>query len=154
MSAQAVIKEVLEKADAAAFRRHWGDIFPHLAGKGPKTDAEAEISLHMARTQSEWLADRKRCYSHAWLIERGLPSQLPDNLKAKADRLYPRVVEGVFISANSNSPLIKPIAKLAQAAMCDAVEDAYANGDTAPTLVRSRIQEARQRTFRKLLGVG
>lgn len=153
MAGHSIIREVLEKADAAAFRRHWSDIFPHLADKGPKTNTEAEISLHMARTQSEWLDDRKRCYSHAWLIERKLPSQLPDNLKAKADRLYPRVVEGVFVSANSNSPLIKPIAKLAQAAMCDAVEDAYANGDTEPAFVRSRIQDARKRTFRKFLGV-
>ena len=150
MSAQSEFRRALEEADHRRLRELHAIVVPHLPP--PESDEAAEITLHMARTQAQWLSDRKRCYSHAWLIERSLPSQLPDNLKAKAERLYPRIAEAVFVSANSQSPLVKPIAKIAQAAMCEAVEDAYANGDRDPVLVRSRMLEARDTTFRRLLG--
>ena len=151
MSAQDAFKRAIEDGDYKRLRQIHSIALPHLPA--PKSDDEAEITMHVARTQSAWLADDKRCYSHAWLTERGLPSQLPDELKPKAQRLYPRVVEAVFVSANTNSPLLKPVAKLVQGAMSDAVEDCYANGDKDPALVRTRIEEARKRSYRELMGV-
>jgi hypothetical protein len=150
MSAQLEFRRALADGDYRRLRSLHSLAVPHLPA--PETDHAAEVSLHMARTQAEWLGDRPRCYSHAWLVERDLPSQLPDSLKPKASRLYPRVVEAVFVSANSNSPLVRPIAKQAQRAMCAAVEDCFANGDRDPWLVRSRMMEARDTTFRRLLG--
>jgi hypothetical protein len=147
----AAFREVLEQGDFRRLRQLHASVMPHLPA--PKSDEEAEVALHMARTQAAWMGDRPRCYSHAWLIERSLPSQLPDELKPTAERLYPRIVDAVFISANTNSPLLKPVAKLAQAAMSDAVEDCYANGDKDPAIVRAQMEDARKRTFSTLLGV-
>jgi hypothetical protein len=151
MSASLEFRKALAEGDFRRIRQLHSAVLPHLPV--PENDAAAEISMHMARTQADWLAVRPRCYSHAWLVERGFPSQLPDDLKPNAERLYPRIVEAVFVSANSNSPFLKPIAKQVQGAMCEAVEDCFANGDREPELVRSRMMEARQTTFRKLLGV-
>jgi hypothetical protein len=36
--------------------------------------------------------------------------------------------------------------------MSGAVEDAYANGDTDPAIVRQRMSEAKARTYRELMG--
>lgn len=150
MAAASDLRLILEKGDYRALRRFHSELLPHVPA--PQSDQDAEVSLHMARTQAEWLSERARCYSHAWLVERGMPSQLPDSLKPQAERLYPRIAEAVFVSVNSNSPLIKPIVPLVQQAMCDAVEDCFANGDRDPALVRGRMQEAREKTFRSLVG--
>lgn len=147
----AAFREALAAGDVAAVMRLHSQALPHLPA--PESRDAAEASMHMARTQAEWLHDQKRCYSHAWLTERGFPSQLPDNLKPKAERLFPVIAEGVLVSINTNSPAFKPVAAEAQRAACDAVEDCYANGDTDPALVRSRILEARERTFRTLAGI-
>jgi hypothetical protein len=152
MSAQSEFHAALESGDIKLLRKASALLFPHLPQA--TSDAEAEIQLHMARTQMGSIDFRKRAYSHAWLIERGLPSQLPDDLKPKAERLYPRVVEAVFVSANSNSAIIKPAVKLVQKAMSDAVEDAYAEGRTEPAFVRERIQDARKSEIKKLFGMG
>lgn len=150
--AQHEFRMILATADVRALREAHARLFPHLPA--PKDDDEAAISLHMARTQAAWLSERARCYSHAWLTERALPSQLPDELKPTAERLYPRVVEAVFVSANTASPALKPVVAEVQRAMSDAVEDCYANGDRDPALVRARMAEARNRTFKELLGSG
>lgn len=110
--------------------------------------------MHMARTQMPNVTFKARAYSHRWLTERGFPSQLPDELKPRAERIYPVVTDAVFISANSHSPILKPIMPLVQGAMSDAVEDCYANGDKEPLLVRGRIQEARRKSIKQLVGIG
>lgn len=149
MSAQSEFHAALEAGDLALVRRAAAILFPHLPM--PADTEAAEASMHMARTQMP-ISFKARAYSHRWLSERGLPSQLPDELKPKAERMYPVIAEAVFVSANSNSPAMKPVAKLVQAAMSDAVEDCYANGDRDPMLVRARIQEARRGTLKALVG--
>lgn len=149
MSAQSEFHAALEAGDLALVRKAAAVLFPHLPMPADKEAAEA--SMHMARTQMP-ITFRARAWSHRWLTERNLPSQLPDELKPKAERMYPVVAEAVFVSANSNSPAMKPVAQLVQTAMSDAVEDCYANGDREPTLVRARIQEARRNTFKALVG--
>lgn len=150
MSTETEFRRALEEGDFRRLRALHSALLPHIPE--PTTDAAAEISLHMARTQADWLDLRKRAWSHRWLSERGLPSQLPDELKPKAERLYPVITEAVFVSANTNSPLLKPVAQQIQRSMCDAVEDCFANGDRDPHLVRKRMQESRETTLKQLLG--
>lgn len=149
MSAQSDFHAALESGDARLAQRLATILFPHLP-----QEVDPEISMHMARTQIPTLSFRARAYSHRWLIERGLPSQLPDELKPKAERVYPVIADAVFVSANSNSPILKPVMPLVQGAMSDAVEDCYANGDKDPQLIRQRIQEARRKSIRQLVGIG
>lgn len=150
---QAAFRQVLLEGDVAGLRALWAAHAPP-GWTQPASDEEAALMLHRARTESEWVPFARRAWSHRWLCERGLPSGLPDSLRPRAERLYPRVVELVGISFNARSALLKPVAALAQAAACDAVADVYAD-DPHPDgdVVRGRIREARERTIRQLLGM-
>lgn len=117
----------------------------------PKPE-HAEAAMHMARTGADTIAFKHRAYSHNWLKERGLPSQLPDWLKPSADRLYPTVVEGVGISVNSRNPFLQPAMLEVQGAMENVVADMYANGDTDPVKVKKRMLEARESVMSSLFG--
>lgn len=152
MAAQDEFRQALETGDVAQLRRLHPILFPHLPK--PADHASAEIQMHMARTQADWMALKKRAYSHRWLTERNLPSQLPDSLKPSAERLYPVVQEAVLISANTNSQVLKPAMAEVQQAMSDAVLEAEADGRLSDSsFVRSRIQAARSRAIRQL-GIG
>lgn len=142
--------ELLETADVEGLRAFWRERSPHLPQ--PRTRADAEIIMHRARTESSAISLRKRAYSHAWLCERELPSGLPDELKPKAQRLYPIVKTGVGISINAKSEWLKPAAAEIQSAMEDAVSDAYAEGRIDPAFVSARMAEARSKTERALFG--
>lgn len=96
------LRQALEDGDCDVLAKLWRHIAPHLPG--PKTRAEIEIVLHSARTQAGSVTFRKRAYSHRWLMERGLPSHLPDDLRPKAERIYPRIVEGVGIAVKARDP--------------------------------------------------
>ncbi len=108
--------------------------------------------MHMARTAAKSVTFRLRAYSHRWLLERGLPSQLPDSLKPAADRLYPSVVEAVGFSVNFRSSILAPAAAEVQSAVTAVIEDCYANGDRDPELVRGRMLDTKDATIRKLFG--
>ena len=108
-----------------------------------------------AHHQPDTFAFRLRAYSHAWLLGEGLPSGLPDELKPKAERMFPRVVEGVGIAVGGTSELGRAIAPLVRSAMSDAVRDVYAdskNRSPEVELVKSRMALARTYTVKKLLG--
>lgn len=144
-------RELLESGDVLALLKCWATIAPHLPC--PDGYEQGEITMHIARTATESVSFNKRAYSHAWLTERMLPSQLPDNLKPKAERLYPRVVSAVMIGAKARNPYFEPAVQEAQKAMEHAVLDAEADGrleDAA--FVKSRMMEARERTYRQLFG--
>ncbi len=115
----------------------------------PKTDAEAEVTMHVTRTDSAWLAFSKRAYSHAWLTERGYPSKLPDHLRPAAERVYPRVVDAVGLSVRAGSPDRAPLAQAIQGAMEIAVHEMYADGVRDPVRVREHMQAARRATLRR-----
>jgi hypothetical protein len=97
----------LERGDLSWLRRFWAEVMP---GFPQVAEADAEFVMHRARTESESVSLKARAYSHRWLEEREYPSGLPDALKPKAERMYPRVVEGVGISVNTNNPYLKPAA--------------------------------------------
>lgn len=150
MKHSAELKRCLEQCDIAAIRRLAKHIWPHLPQ--PKTDGEALMSIHHARTQARNINLRLRAYSHCWLVDRGLPSGLPDELKPKAERMYPRVVSAVGISIGGISEIGQMIAPIIQRSMSDAVLECYADNKMNPEFVKKRMQEARKNTMRRLLG--
>lgn len=143
-------RDYLEAGDVAGLRVAWSRVAPHLPQ--PDSYEKAEIVMHVARTATDNITFEKRAYSHAWLTERMLPSQLPDHLKPSAQQICPVVVSGVGISVNYRSKILKPAGVEIEKAMGDAVEDCFANGDTEPALVTRRMKEARAKTERALFG--
>lgn len=146
----AEFRAALESGDVALLRKASAKAFP--GAPQPESYEQAEMAMHSARTQAASIAFKARAYSHRWLSERGLPSQLPDELRPKAERLYPTIVEAVLVAVIPGDEAMRPIAKLIERAQCDAVEDAYAHKRTDPAFVRERMAEARTRTLRELIG--
>lgn len=144
-------RRAIEDGDFKALRILHETALPHLPG--PKSDAEAEASLHMARTQASWLELKRRAYSHRWLTERNLPSMLPDELKPKAERLYPKVVSAVGISVNVKGDWLQPAVPIVRGAMEAAVLEAEADGKLLDSaFVTARMKEAREKAWRELFG--
>lgn len=141
----------METLDVARARQIWNEGLPGM----PSIDSDADmlVTLHLARTRSSSIAKRLRYYSHCWLIDRGLQSVLPDELKPAAERMYPRIVSSVGISVNSGSSLLKPAIPIIRTSMEEAVLEVYADnrGDDIP-FVRERMSEAKRKAVRKLFG--
>lgn len=150
MAAREDFRQALIDGDVRLLRRIWASVFP--GHPQPKDAAEAETTLHIARTAAESIPLKLRAYSHRWLLERNLPSQLPDALKPKAEQLCPHIAEGVGIAMNTSKEWLKPALPLVRRAMERTVEDMFANGDRDPGLVKSRIIAARGDEMRRLFG--
>lgn len=149
MSAE--FRNMLEAGDIRGLRGWYAKHRPAMPQ--PETDDQAEIVMHIARTETPAVSFRARAYSHAWLCERGLPSRLPDELKPKAERLYPVATIAVGLSVNARNPLIVPAMGEVRGAMEHAVLEADADGRIADTVfVKARMAEARERTMRALFG--
>lgn len=143
--------QLLEAGDIDGLRDAWATVMPGLPQ--PETYMKAEIAMHMARTACEGVTVRSRVYSHCWLEERALPSQLPDRMKPAAERLYPRVAEAVGISVNTSNIYLKPAALEVRRSMEDAVNDCYADSASPdPVVVQKRMAEMRDRTYKALFG--
>lgn len=142
------MRRCLVECDVVGIRKLWAHVSPNL--HQPRTEHETLTTIHRARTEMPRIALRLRAYSHRWLLDHGYPSELPDELRPKAERIYPRIVEAVGISVTSTSEAFRPAAKLVERAMSDAVQEAYADGRTDPVFVRARMAEARARTIDKL----
>lgn len=138
-------RRCLIECDVAGIRKLWAHVAPHL---DQPSDGDALVSIHHARTGARSVPFSLRAYSHRWLVERGYPSGLPDELKPRAQRIYPVVQECVGIGALNKGP----ITHLTQRAMQDAVLEAYADRRTEPAFVKARMQEARARTIKQLIG--
>lgn len=102
------LRRCLVDCDVGALLALWKMLYP--AQSPPETRQDCLIAIHMARTGSERLPFRFRAYSHQWLKD-NLPadvaakcSQLPDQLKPRAERMYPRIVEavGVCVAGHGN----------------------------------------------------
>lgn len=152
MNVAGEMQKCMVTLDVERARELWRIVFSHL----PPINSDEEMlrTLHLARTQSEPLAARLRYYSHQWLLERGLPSALPDDLRPSAEKMYPSVTRAVGISVNSGSELFKPIVTLVRGAMEQSVLETFADGHAKDDeVVRRRMMEAKRTTVRKLLGV-
>ena len=139
------MRRCLVDLDVVGVKKVWKFVAPHLPQ--PKTNQEALTALHAARTAAESVPFKLRAYSHRWLTEQTLPSFLPDRLKPRAERLYPKIVDGVGISVGSKYPVV---ATAVRGAMEYAVEDCYANGDKEPEIVKPRMFEAKRQELKGL----
>jgi len=128
MSYQDHLRQALEDGDADLLWKLWRHVYPQLPQV--ETRDEAVIAMHIGRTATETVTMPKRLYSHAWLCERGFPSQLPDDLKPPPEQVRPRIVPAVGIAVNSLSddPERQQRAKAIEAAMAQAAGDCYASG--------------------------
>src|SRR4030095_8785994 len=138
----------LEAMDVEGLWSLWTKVAPRQ--KMPSDYASMIAAMHMSRTRCERVAFKLRAYSHQWLIERGYPSMLPDELKPRAQRIYPVITPAAAIAVKSKHREGKiPIT----GAMSDAVMEAAADGKlTDDRYVRERMMEARAYTRRKLYG--
>lgn len=149
MSHAATMLACIREIDASRARRLWAEVSPGMPQ--PKDDAQAEAMLHHARTQSP-VAFKLRAYSHRWLLDRGLPSGLPDEMRPRADRLYPVKAEAVGISINGGG-IFAPIIPYVREAMEGAVLECFADGHKETEIVRPRMFEARSKAVKHLLGI-
>lgn len=150
MSALA-FRNLLEIGDVEGLRAFYAQHCPAMPQ--PATSDQAEIVMHRARTEAESVTLRARAYSHCWLTERDLPSGLPDVLKPRAERMFPRVIESVGISVNFRSPWMQGAEDEVRGSMEHAVLDAYADGKQGdPAFIKQRMAEAKTRTMRALFG--
>lgn len=140
---QSVFRRCLSALDVDAARLMWSATFPHLPPLG--SDADILAMLHRARTEAESSPEKDRLYSHRWLIERGIPSGLPDRMKAKADRIYPEKVMSVGVATKTRSCLANAV----HDAMVYAVNECYGDGHQEPHIVRPRMLELRARVLRQ-----
>lgn len=146
MNISAEIRRCLVDLDIDGIVRVWSRLHPNQPI--PPTRAEVLITLHISRTSAISVPFRLRAYSYRYLTDNGYPSLLPDRLKPRAERLYPRSEHSVGISVNSKYPAVK---FGIQTAMENAVLEAYADGHSDdPEKVRQRMMEARRREQRGL----
>jgi hypothetical protein len=151
MSAAGQFRRCLQEADVAALRGLWAMAMPHLPQ--PADDAAAETVMHRARTEADCVPLNGRRWSHAWLMERGLPSGLPDRLRPAPEQVCPRFVETVGVSLNFRSDWMKPAKPILACRVADAIEDIYADTSAPePVRVRARIDEVRADEMRRLFG--
>lgn len=144
-------RAALEACDVALVRRMWHHVSPNMPQ--PRDDEDALQRIHYARTLMDVISFDRRAYSHAWLLERALPSGLPDHLKPRAQRLYPVTVSAVGIAVRGSSAIGRQLAPLIRGVMSAAVSEAYADGRTDPEFVKVRMREAKDRELDRLLGI-
>ena len=156
MGASASFRSALCDGDIHRTRFLWAHISPDMPQ--PENDAEAEVIMHQARTAAESVPIQKRIYSHAFLEERGLPSQLPDGMKPPRDRKGPPVIFSaalIGVGTLSSSAGRREEAKAMERAMADAVGDMITSGITDRERIAKRMWEARDafitRRMRKMI---
>jgi hypothetical protein len=141
----------LANLDIPLLRKMWAHVSPNLSQ--PKSDEDALRQAHYARTIMDSMLFRTRAWSHAWLMERNLPSGLPDHLRPRAQRMYPITVGSVGIAVRGATELGRAVAPHIRGAMEDAVNEAYADGHKdEPVVVKGHMMEARRTAIKKLLG--
>jgi len=139
MEAESAFRQALTDGSVKDTRALFALVCPHLPQ--PRDDQEAAVMMHRARTEVRTIPFKARAYSHRWLEERGLPSGLPDELKPRAERMYPIIADAVGVAVKSRSESHRERASALQRAMSDAVLDCYANGDKDPDVVSKRMDE-------------
>lgn len=142
MQHSAEMRRCLIDCDVVQVRKLWQHIAPHLPQ--PETDKDALVSLHYARTLARFVPFRLRAYSHCWLTDQALPSGLPDHMRPRAQRLYPRIVGAVGTASHAGPGLKTAFNRAIEGVMRDAVLEAYADGHSQqPEIVKARILEKR-----------
>lgn len=149
----AEMRRCLIDCDVTAVRRLWKHVAPGMSQ--PSDDAEALVTIHMARTCTEYVPFKLRAYSHRWLVDQGYPSQLPDQLKPRAEQIYPQIVNGVGIAVGWSSEIGRVVAPIIRGAMADVVMDIYSDDPSPdPAYVKRHMMDARKVALKKLIGKG
>lgn len=148
MNHSAELRRCLEDCDIVGIRRLWSHIAPHLPQ--PATDSDALAIVHHARTQAQSVRLSLRFYSHSWLRERGLPSGLPNELRPRAEQIFPVASAGVGIAVRPMREALRPAALAIRSAMENAVLTTLGDGVTDPVVIKGRMMEARDRERRGL----
>jgi hypothetical protein len=134
-------KRCLEELDVPGMQKLWRATNPHLE---QLDEIDTLTAIHYARTVAESVRFKLRAYSHAWLIERGYPSGLPDKLRPKAQQICPITtkVVGISVGMPEQKPTRFNIA--VRDVMADAVLETYADGhQDQPEIVKGRMMEMR-----------
>jgi hypothetical protein len=152
VSVRSEIRAALIAGDVDLLRRMWGAWFPN--SPQPKDWQEAQVQLHAARTAAESVPVKLRCFSHHWLVERGLASLLPDRLRPSADQYCPRVTPGVGFAWSSGSAVLRPAKAEIEAAVGARIEEMAADGllTKDPDGVRDEMMFTKNRTLHALFG--
>lgn len=138
----------LRDCDVGAVMKLWKHISPDMPQ--PDNEHQARVMIHYARTRMQKMPNRYRFYSHCWLRDEGLPSALPDNMRPRAERLYPVGVRAVGVSSGKAGGEKTEFNYAVQKAMSDAVLETYADGhQDQPQIVKARIMEKRAEFKRK-----
>ena len=133
------LRRCLVDCDIPAIRHLWNHISPQIPV--PEDDGDVLIQIHLARTATERIPFRFRAYSHSWLTERKIRSLLPDNLRPRAERMYPRIVSAVGICVASLSNRKTDYHHAVSTAMGDVVENFYADGIEDPVRIKAAMKE-------------
>lgn len=150
MNLHEVMRRALEEHDVLTCCRLWEVVAPGMPQ--PANAESATAGMHMACTMAANVALRSRAYSHRWLLDHGYPSQLPDNLRPKAEQMFPKVVDAIGIACGGTSELGRAIAPIVRGAMESVVLEHYADGVHDPKIIKPRMLEARRNAVKKLLG--
>lgn len=152
MAKRDALRDALIAGDVDLLQRMWATWFPHAYR--PQNWQEAEIQLHLARTKAQNVPLRLRCYSHHWLIERELPSMLPDDLKPKAESYRPKIASAVGFAWGTHSKIMKPAEPIIVRAVSDRIEEMALDGmlESNPDGVRTEMLLTKNRVLHKLFG--
>lgn len=142
----AELRRCLEQCDIAGARALWAHVAPNLPQ--PADDIVTLATIHHARTQAEYIRFRLRAYSHAWLVERALPSALPDELRPRAQRMYPVIKDAVGIAVGRPNSRHRERNRAIERAMGEAVLECYAENKKDPAHIYARLREVREKVFR------
>jgi hypothetical protein len=150
MNLPEVMRRALEEHDVVTCAKVWEHVWPNMPQ--PQDADHARIIMHLACTRADNVHIRSRVYSHRWLLDHGCPSLLPDELKPKAERMYPKIVEAIGIACGSTSEHMKPVLGVVREAMENVVLEHYADGVRDPKIIKPRMLEARKNAIKKLFG--
>lgn len=143
-------QRALEEGDIDGMVAMWAKYAPHL--HQPQDRAQAEFMFHGARVMAESVPLSRRAWSHRWLIDRGLPSNLPDHLKPQAERIYPRKQDAVGVSVKtvkSKNPTMREFGCAVQGAMSDKAWEMMDDGVTDDARIKGEMMIARDRVHRQ-----
>lgn len=135
-------RRALENGDVTECRKLWHLFHPYL----PQAESYemAEIDLHIARTAAKSVSLHKRLYSHEFLFERGLPSQLPDELRPKMQRRGKSVIFRAVGVAVGSVGAFKEDAKELERVMGEAGGEMLSRGITDPVRISAYMWEKRE----------
>lgn len=147
MGHEVQMRRCLEALDIEGIKKLWAHLAPHMVTGS--TDHDILMSLHMARTQAKSIALKLRAYSHRWLLDNGYPSALPEDLKPKAEQMFPKIVTMTGISVNSKYQIVQDEIG---GAMHEVAGNCYADGNEDQAYIKRHMLDARLRA-RKRLGL-